>query len=160
MICDDMIVGAACMTVTHSAVEEGRGLARLIVRPERRAGGLSFFYQIYTVLQYICFFFNHFFLPRQNILVLAETYGSSHTYMAAAACCLFSSYLLTVGVLTQPVVERGGRGPPSAYYIIVRPAPPAYYYLLFPHCLGRFPGFPTTTTTHALLLSPPQPPQK
>jgi len=35
MICDDMIVGAACMA--HSAVEGGQ--ARSIVRPERRRGG-------------------------------------------------------------------------------------------------------------------------
>jgi len=48
MICDDMIVGAACMA--HSAVEGGQ--ARSIVRPERR--------RVYRFFYTILYFFNIF----------------------------------------------------------------------------------------------------
>ncbi len=50
MICDDMIVGAACMA--HSAVEGGQ--VRLILQPERR-GVYLFFILFYIFL--IFFFF-------------------------------------------------------------------------------------------------------
>ena len=85
MICDDMIVGAACMT--HSAVEGSQ--ARLIVlRPERR--GLSFFYTIYN-------FFLQFFSGGGYPASLSQH---------VVATFLFSFYTLS-SISIRTVVERG-----------------------------------------------------
>ncbi len=73
MICDDMIVGAACMA--HSAVEGGQ--VRSIVRPERR-GVYLFFILFYN---FLIFFF------RRDIV----------------ATILFSFYTLSISIRTVVV---------------------------------------------------------
>ena len=72
-MCDNMIVGAACMA--HSAVEGGQ--ARLIVRPERR--GVYLFFILFYI--FLIFFF------RRDIV----------------ATILFSFYTLSISIRTVVV---------------------------------------------------------
>ena len=83
-MCDNMIVGAACMA--HSAVEGGQ--ARLIVRPERR-GAIFFLY-------YLQFFFTIFFSGGQYP-------GLSKDVVVATFFVLF----LHLSISIRIVVERG-----------------------------------------------------
>ncbi len=83
MICDDMIVGAACMA--HSAVEGGQ--VRSIVRPERR--------RVYRFFYTILHFFNIFFSG-----------GNTSLSRDIVATFLFSFYTLSISIRTV-VVERG-----------------------------------------------------
>ncbi len=94
MICDDMIVGAACMA--HSAVEGGQ--VRLIVRPERREVYLFF------ILLYI--FFLASLSPRHIIFFISFSGGNTSLSRDIVVTFLFSFYTLSIGIRTV-VVERG-----------------------------------------------------
>ncbi len=94
MICDDMIVGAACMA--HSAVEGGQ--VRLILRPERR--------EVY--LFFILFYIFLASLSPRHIYFLSFSGENTSLSRDIVATFLFSFYTLSI-VSIRTVVRRSSR---------------------------------------------------